>query len=125
MVLLLSGFDIEYDLTAPPLKFGETRLSWHMDQAYYALTKKLVNRFNEPLSKSSYGIDLPNTPIKKKTTSSSSSWGTSRGNLAFVSSYGKHVATPNNPLRADASDAEIAKYFDTYIRPVGMPSQQQ
>ena len=66
MVLLLSGFDIEYDLTAPPLKFGETRLSWHMDQAYYALTKKLVNRFNEPLSKSSYGIDLPNTPIKKK-----------------------------------------------------------
>jgi hypothetical protein len=66
MVLLLSGFDIEYDLTAPPLKFGETRLSWHMDQAYYALTKKLVSRFIEPLSKSSYGIDLPNTPIKKK-----------------------------------------------------------
>ena len=28
-------------------------------------------------------------------------------------------------VRADASDAEKAKYFDTYIRPVGMPSQQQ
>ena len=70
MVLLLSDFEIEYDLTAPPLKFGETRFSRYMDQAYYALTKKLVNRFNEPLSKSSYGIDLPNTPLPKNTSSS-------------------------------------------------------
>ena len=134
----LYSYDPQLSLdTRPQPLFGEQRFSWKSNQCTEQyVTKRLVKHNQTPVHER--GEVIPHTPVPNRTllssswrnmnTSSSSTWGTGGGNPppGLVSSYGKHVAIPpGNPPRPDASDAEKAKYFDTYIRNSGLPSLQE
>ena len=132
---------LEQEARPPVTNFDNNRpFSWKRGaNTETFLTSKLVKRNQTPLGKRGE-IETSYTPLPTQTSASStwgtrvgnphillsSTWGTSthQGNQPLMSSYGKHVAPPSNPPRADASDAEKAKYFDTYIRNIGLPSKE-